>query len=122
MNQFNKETNIPPRQYREIYPSDAIPPRLYGTIKAHKPQKNYPARTIVSTIGSPGYKVSKHLVKVIQPTLRINHVIKNSVDFIKEASQWNISPREIQVSFDISSVETSDLPHFLGLHTPSSAE
>ena len=74
---------------------------MYGTIKAHKPQKNYPARTIVSTIGSPAYKVSKHLVKVIQPTLVNDNTIKNTAEFVKEAKQWKISQREIQVSFDI---------------------
>ena len=85
----------------DIYPSDAVPPRLYGTIKSHKPSKSYPARTIVSTIGSPAYKVSKHLVKVIQPKLENDMVIKNAERFVEEAKQWQISPREVQVSFDV---------------------
>ena len=101
LSSINKEINMSNKIYRDIYPSDAIPPRLYGTIKAHKPNKNYPARTIVSTIGTPAYKVSKHLVKVIQPTLINDTTIKNSAEFVKEAKQWNISPREIQVSFDV---------------------
>ena len=37
------------REYFQIYPSDPIPPRLYGTIKAHKWEKNCPMRTIVSS-------------------------------------------------------------------------
>ena len=85
----------------QIYPSDAVPPRLYGVIKAHKPAKDYPARTIVSTIGTPAYKVSKHLVKVIQPSLINDTTIKNSAEFVKEAKTWQISPREVQVSFDV---------------------
>ena len=28
-------------------PSDAIPLRLYGVVRAHKPEKNYPMRTMV---------------------------------------------------------------------------
>ena len=36
-----------------MYPSDTILPRLYGTFKAHKPEKNYPMRIFVSTIGTP---------------------------------------------------------------------
>ena len=98
---INKEVNIPNRLYRELYPSDGIPPRLYGTIKAHKPNKNYPARTIVSTLGTPCYKVSKHLVKIIQPTLNNDTTIKNSAAFVEEARQWKITPREVQVSFDV---------------------
>ena len=38
-------------------------------IKAHKPEKNYPMRTIKSTIGTVPYGISKHLVEIIQPTL-----------------------------------------------------
>ena len=98
---INKELKLPYRQYKEIYPTDAVPPRLYGVIKAHKPSKNYPARTIVSTIGSPAYSVSKHLVKVIQPLLRNDVTIKNSTEFVEEAKTWYISPREIQVSYDV---------------------
>ena len=101
LSSINKELKLPYRQYMQIYPSDAVPPRLYGVIKAHKPAKNYPARTIVSTIGSPAYKVSKHLTKVIQPTLVNNTTIKNSTEFVKEAKSWKISPREVQVSFDV---------------------
>lgn len=101
LNNINKEINIPNKLYRDMYPSDGIPPRLYGTIKAHKPNKNYPARTIVSTIGTPSYKVSEYLVKIIQPTLNNEATIKNSASFVEEAKQWNISPREIQVSFDV---------------------
>ena len=37
------------REYFQIYPSDPIPTRLYGTIKAHKWEKNCPMRTIVSS-------------------------------------------------------------------------
>ena len=51
------------REYLQIYPSDPIPPRLYGTIKPHKAEKNYPMRTIVSTIGTPAYGISKPLSK-----------------------------------------------------------
>ena len=56
--QKRKEKKFTDREYFQIYPADPIPPRLYGTIKAHKPE-NYPTRTIVSTIGTPAYGLSK---------------------------------------------------------------
>ena len=59
------------------------------------------SRTIVSTLGTPCYKVSKHLVKIIQPTLNNDTTIKNSAAFVEEARQWKITPREVQVSFDV---------------------
>ena len=54
-----------------------MPPRLYGTLKAHKPEENYPMRAVISTIGSPLYGTWKYLIKIIQPTLN-----KNSFKFI----------------------------------------
>ena len=79
-----------------------IPPRLYGTVKAYKPEKNYPMRTVVSTIGTPPYGISKYLVKIIQPTLnKSQHKINNSVEFVNEAKTCKISPTEIQVSCDV---------------------
>ena len=90
------------RLYRQLYPSDAIAPRMYGMIKAHKPEKNYPMRIVVSTIGSPPYNISKYLVHLIQPTLEKNDIrIKNSSTFVNIAKSWNISPDEIQCSFDV---------------------
>ena len=88
--------------YYDLYPSDGIPPRLYGQIKAHKQAKDYPMRTIVSTVGSPAYKVSAFLVKIIQPTLNKNEVrITNSSAFTREIKDWNVSQDEIQVSYDV---------------------
>ena len=44
----NKFANI---TYSELYPSDNIPPRLYGTIKAHDVTKPYPSIPINEAIG-----------------------------------------------------------------------
>ena len=75
---------------------------MYGTIKAHKPEKNYPMKTIVSTIGTPVYGISKFLVEIVQPTLnKSNNKIQNSTSFVHEAKDWKIEPTEIQVSYDV---------------------
>ena len=89
-------------RYYKVYPSDAIPPRLYGFVKAYKPDKNYPMRTIVSTIGTVLYGTSKYLEEIIQPTLskNVNRVI-NSYTFVKEAKSWEIYQDEVQVSYDV---------------------
>ena len=102
LRKLKKEGKFDKKTYSLIYPSDCIPPRLYGTLKAHKPEKNYPMRAVVSTIGSPAYGTSKYLVKIIQPTLNKNkHRVLNSSTFVEEAKEWNISPSEIQTSFDV---------------------
>ena len=46
---------------------------MYGSIKAHKQEKNYPMQITVLTIGTVTYCISEYLVKIIQPTLLIFH-------------------------------------------------
>ena len=62
-----KEKKFTDKENFEVYPSDLVPPQLYGTVKAHKPKKNYRKRTIL-WMGTPPYGISKYLVKLIQPT------------------------------------------------------
>ena len=69
---LRKEGKFDNKTYYKVYPSDAIPPRLYGVVKAHKPEKNYLIRTIASTIGTVPYGTSKYLVEVIQLILNKN--------------------------------------------------
>ena len=102
LSKLRKEDKFTNRLYFDLYPSDPIPPRLYGAIKAHKPEKNFPMRTIVSTIGTPPYGISKYLVELVQPTLNKNiHRVVNSSSFVNEAKTWIIDPTEIQVSYDV---------------------
>ena len=97
-----KTKRLTKKLYNLLYPSDAIAPRMYGTIKAHKPEKNFPMRIIVSTVGSPPYMISKHLVDLIQPTLSKNNIrLKNSTEFVDTAKAWKIQPDEMQCSFDV---------------------
>ena len=73
-------------------------PRLYGTIEAHKSEKIFPMRFIVSTIGTSPYRISKYLVDIIQPTLNKNqYKVKNSKSFVSQAHPWKIKPDEIQI-------------------------
>ena len=99
---LNKKGRFTKKEYESIYPSDAVPPRMYGLVKAHKPEKDYPMRLVVSTIGSPPYGLSSYLVGIIQHTLDKNPTrLKNSAAFIDEAKTWSISPTEVQVSYDV---------------------
>ncbi|XP_065678099.1 uncharacterized protein LOC136093107 [Hydra vulgaris] len=99
---LRKEGKLDTKTYFKMYPSDCNPPRIYGMIKAHKPEKDYPMRPIVSTINTPPYGSSNYLVKNIQPTLNKNKSrLMNSSSFVNEAKQWIIDPNEVQVSFDI---------------------
>ncbi|XP_065673970.1 uncharacterized protein LOC136090921 [Hydra vulgaris] len=101
LSKLKKDKKLDKKTYGKIYSSDAIPPRLYGCIKAHKSEKGYPMRIIVSTIGTPPHKLSQHLVEIIQPTLNKNECrVKNSFSFVSTAKEWFIND-EVQVSFDV---------------------
>ena len=102
LSKLNKKNKFTKEEYEVIYPSDPIAPRMYGVIKAHKPEKNYPMRIIVSTVGTPVYGLSQYLVSIIQFSLNKCQIrLKNSVDFVEKAKQWTISKNEIQVSYDV---------------------
>jgi predicted GIY-YIG superfamily endonuclease len=99
---LRKEGKLNTSTYFKMYPSDCVPPRIYGMVKAHKPEKNYPMRPVVSTINTPPYGTSEYLVKIIQPTLNKNKTrLINSSDFVNDAKLWKIDPNEIQASFDV---------------------
>ena len=99
---LNRKGKFSKKEYENLYPSDPLPPRMYGTIKAHKPEKNYPMRIVVSTIGTPTYGISEYIVKFVQHTLNKNKTrLKNSQSFVREAKDWDICPDEIQVSYDV---------------------
>ena len=98
---MRKENKFNNKKYFKLYPSDAIPPRLYKVIKSHKPVKNYPMGTTVSTIGTTPYRTSKCLVEIMQPALNKNkHCVINSSSSVNEAATWETTQEEIQVSYD----------------------
>ncbi|XP_065639682.1 uncharacterized protein LOC136072401 [Hydra vulgaris] len=102
LSKLNKRNCLSKKEYEKIYPSDPIPPCMYDVIKAHKPEKFYPMRIIICTIGTANYGTSEFLVKIIQPVLNENMTrLKNSFDFIKKAESWKIDNDELQVSFDV---------------------
>ena len=102
LRQLKQEGKFTDAEYKQLYPSDPIPPRMYGVVKAHKPEKNYPMRIVVSTIGTPSYKTSENVVRIIQPTLNKNETrLKNSRTFADTAKTWPIHAEEVQVSYDV---------------------
>ena len=108
LQKLKKEGKFDKKTHSLIYPSDCIPHRLYGTLKAYKPEKNYPMRAVVSTIGSPVYGTLKYLAKIIQRTLNKNkHRVLNSSSFVEKAKEWNISSSEIQTSFNVVNLYSS---------------
>ena len=79
---LRKQQKFETRTYFQLYPSNPIPPRLYGVIKACKLEKCYPMQDIVSAIGTLPYRISQYLVELIQLTLnKSKYKITNSSSF-----------------------------------------
>jgi hypothetical protein len=105
---LKKQGKLSKSEYARLYPPDAVAPSMYGSIKAHKPEKNFPMRMIVSTLHTASYTLAMYLTQLIQPTLNKNKTrIKNTQSFVSEAKLWEIDPMEIQVSFDVQNLYPS---------------
>jgi hypothetical protein len=90
---------------RQLAPSGSKPPRLYGLPKIHK--EGVPLRPIVSNIGAPTYKLSKHLSGLLNPLIgKSVHNVKNSFHFIEILKSLQTKPGDLMVSFDVVSLFT----------------
>ena len=99
--QLKKENKISDTNYKQIYPSGCVPPSSYPLIKAHKPNKDYPARNIISHRGCPQEALSSFLIPILRPLLHNSpFACKNSFEFVKKIKNEKLQDDEILVSFD----------------------
>ncbi|XP_023707533.1 uncharacterized protein LOC111864490 [Cryptotermes secundus] len=90
---------------QQLRPQGSRPPRLYGLPKIHKP--DIPLRPIVSIIGSPTYRLAKHLAGLLSTyTGNGPHHISNSMEFVHTLDSLHVDPYDIMVSFDVVSLFT----------------
>ena len=88
-----------------LTPHSSSPPQLYGLPKIHK--DGLPLRSIVSAIGSPTYKLSKELARVLSPLAgHTNSFVKNSSHFAQRIRETTLNTDDIMVSFDVVSLFT----------------
>ena len=67
--------------YSRLRSSGCQPPRIYGLLKVHK--TGVPRGPIVTCIGSPSYKLSKHITSLITPfTGQTESHVKNFKHFV----------------------------------------
>ena len=101
-----KEHRIGKRRFDQLKPSWSYPPRLYGLPKIHKP--DIPLRPIVSSIGSPTYKLAKFLSSIIGPLVgHSDYHVRTTKEFVEYIRQQRIEDDELMVSFDVTSLFTN---------------
>ena len=96
---------IPDQLKDQLTPSYSNPPQIYGVPKIHK--DNNPLRPIVSTIGSPTYRLAKQLARTLSPLAgKGDSFVKNSTHFASDAHTMEIEDGDLLVSFDVVSLFT----------------
>jgi hypothetical protein len=96
--------------------NNAIPPKIYGLVKTHKPnvsKDNIILRPVVSYIGSPLYQLSGYLGRILSKSLQGTFNVKNSYEFHKAISNKNVPAGFVLASFDVVSLFTCIPQEFL---------
>ena len=97
---LNEET------YRRLYPTAAVPSKLYGLPKIHKP--GIPLRPIVSSIGAATYNTAKELAKILKPLVGMSaHCVHNTRDFVEQIKDVRLKQGECIISYDVTALFTS---------------
>lgn len=101
---IKKYISMEQRQYLMNY--NPITPRIYGLPKLHK--TGIPLRPIVSTIGSPSYKLSKYLIQSLKPlSQNSNTNVKNSFEFKAQLNSITLKSEDVLCSFDVTALYTN---------------
>ena len=106
LSRLKKEGKIEESDYKYLYPTSEITPRMYCTPKVHKP--NTPFRPIVDYTGSIAYNTSRSLADILVPMVgNTEHHIKNSKHLAQEMCSVILEEDEVFVSHDVVSLFTN---------------
>ena len=106
LKRVKSQTGLDSVTYKSMYPTDGIPPKLYGLNKIHK--LDTPLRPIVSSCGSVTYGVAKELTKILKLLVgKSPHHINNTHDFVEQVKQFTLAPGKCLSSYDVSAMFTS---------------
>ena len=100
-----KQKIITEEVYRQLFPSGSVAGVLYGLPKVHK--DNFPARPILSAIGTYNYNLAKFLVPILQPFAVGQYTVKDSFAFVSEITAYKTDFDLVMASFDVSSLFTN---------------
>ncbi|XP_044582965.1 uncharacterized protein LOC123263984 [Cotesia glomerata] len=85
---------------------NTLPPRIYGLRKTHKP--GCKLRPVVSSIGSPSYKIARFVHKILSPyVMSLRYSMKDSFEFIDKIKGITLSNNYILISLDVVSLFTN---------------
>jgi hypothetical protein len=112
---FHKKIIDKSEKFRMIT-NNALPPKIYGLVKTHKPnlsRDNIILRPVVSYIGSPLYALSGYLGRILSKSLKGTFNVKNTYEFHKSILNKKVPPGFILASFYVVSLFTCIPQDFL---------
>jgi hypothetical protein len=106
LNDLKTKNIITPEQHRRLIPQAAVPPRMYGLPKTHKP--GIPVRPIVSMTRSAYEPLSKWLASELKSVEEnfTSRCVKDSFEFVDKLST-HVLPNTVLASFDVTSLFTN---------------
>ena len=89
--------------YKHHKTKNSLPPRIYGLIKIHKPDKQM--RPVVSCINAPSYQLSKLISELIRSSFPSSKfAVKNSIDLKSKLLNINIPIHYELISLDVKAL------------------
>lgn len=93
--------------YKNLSCSNGNAARIYGVVKTHKPGNKL--RPVVSTIGTPTYKLAKYISNVLKPLVeKSSYIIKNSFELVDRLKHFKSDNNDFCLfSLDVESLFTN---------------
>ena len=108
INKLVEENKLTKQEAKNLKTADPNPPSAWTSIKAHKPQKNYPGRNIVSHIGCPQEPIAKELIRILKPlNANCRYNVKNSTEIAASLRNITLNSDDILVSYDATALYPS---------------
>ena len=105
LTKLEKEGKITKEQYKSLYPTSEITPRIYCPPKIHK--KDNPLRPVVDYTGSITYNTARAIADLLNPLVgNTEHHIKDSKDLTEKLRNTKIKDDHMLVSHDVVSLFT----------------
>ena len=102
---LKKEGKLDNKTYKQVYRSGSLTPSANPAIKAHKPEKDYPARLITSHIGAPQEALAALRNAILKIFIEKSaFVCKNSFEFVETIRSLKFGPNDKMVSFDATTL------------------
>jgi hypothetical protein len=96
LNQLHQEEKLTEDILKKLKTTDHLTLSAWTAIKAHKPDKDHPARIVFSHIGCPQEHLAKELIRIIQPlNQKCPFDIKNSTDHACLVKEWNLNRDDV---------------------------